>query len=90
MSRTSYLVAHNFIAQTLSIGALLGITYLVVRILPEVLEPLEDVLFVLTGSEYDLAAALGEEGRADGGADASQSAQRSPPDAASGSDPDDD
>lgn len=91
-SRTSYLVAHNFIAQTLSIVALLGITYLVVRILPEVLEPLEDVLFVLTGSEYDLAAALGEEGRADGGADTSQSDQRSPPDSdtASGSGPDDD
>ncbi len=65
--RTSYLVAHNFIAQSLSIVALLGITYLVIQLLPEVLEPLEDVLYVLTGSEYDLADALGQEVRADGG-----------------------
>ncbi|MDF9745423.1 archaeosortase A [Natrinema salsiterrestre] len=65
--RTSYIVAHNFIAQSLSIVALLGITYLVVRILPEVLDPLEEVLFILTGTEYDLSDALGEEMRADGG-----------------------
>ncbi|WP_252701378.1 archaeosortase A [Natronosalvus vescus] len=57
-SRTSFLVAHNFIAQSLSIVALVGITYLVIRILPEVLEPLEEALFVLTGNEYDLADAL--------------------------------
>lgn len=68
--RTSYLVAHNFIAQSLSIVALLGITYLVVRLLPEVLEPLEDVLYILTGTEYDLSDALGQEMRADGGAGA--------------------
>ncbi len=66
-NRTSYLVSHNFIAQSLSIVALLGITYLVLRILPEVVEPLEDVLYILTGSEYDLADALGQEVRADGG-----------------------
>jgi archaeosortase A (PGF-CTERM-specific) len=66
--RTSYIVAHNFIAQSLSIIALLGITYLVVRILPEILDPLEEVLFILTGTEYDLSDALGEEMRADGGA----------------------
>jgi len=56
--RTSYIVAHNFIAQSLSIVALLGITYLVVRLLPEVFEPLEEVLYILTGTEYDLADAL--------------------------------
>ncbi|QCC58045.1 archaeosortase A [Natrinema thermotolerans] len=66
--RTSYIVAHNFIAQSLSIVALLGITYLVLRILPEILEPLEDVLYILTGTEYDLADALGQEMRTDGGA----------------------
>ncbi len=68
-SRTSYLVSHNFIAQSLSIVALLGITYLVVRILPEVLEPLEEVLYILTGTEYDLAAALGEDLQPTGGRD---------------------
>ncbi|MFC4544315.1 archaeosortase A [Halosolutus amylolyticus] len=66
-SRVSFLVAHNYIAQMLSVVALVGITFLVVRILPEILEPLEDVLFVLTGTEYDLQEALGEEVRADGG-----------------------
>ena len=59
--RTSFLVSHNFIAQTLSIVALLGITYLVIKILPEVFEPLEEALFVLTGNEYELSDALGEE-----------------------------
>ncbi|MFP8955672.1 archaeosortase A [Natrialbaceae archaeon A-CW3] len=58
-NRTSFLVAHNFIAQSLSIVALVGITYLVIRILPEVLEPLEEALFVITGNEYDLVDALG-------------------------------
>ena len=57
--RTSFLVAHNFIAQPLSIVALLLITYLVIKIVPEVLEILQEVLFVLTGEEYDLADALG-------------------------------
>ncbi|WP_226481350.1 archaeosortase A [Natrinema amylolyticum] len=79
-SRTSYIVAHNFIAQTLSIVALLGITYLVVRVLPEVLEPLEDVLFILTGSEYDLEAALGEGMRTDGGTDPARSESTRSPD----------
>ncbi|WP_265112532.1 archaeosortase A [Halosolutus halophilus] len=65
--RVSFLVAHNYIAQTLSVVALIGITYLVVRILPEVLDPLEDVLFILTGTEYDLHEALRNEVRADGG-----------------------
>ncbi|QSX01201.1 archaeosortase A [Haloterrigena alkaliphila] len=72
-NRVSYLVAHNYIAQTLSIVALIGITYLVVRILPEVLVPLEEALFVVTGNEYDLFEALGAEemqARADGGPDA--------------------
>ncbi len=66
-SQTSYLVAHNFIAQLLAVVALVAITYLLVRILPEILEPLEDVLFILTGNEYDLADALDTDVRADGG-----------------------
>jgi archaeosortase A len=57
--RVSYLVAHNYISQLLAVVALVGITLLVVKLLPEVLEPLEEVLFVLTGTEYDLASALG-------------------------------
>ncbi|OVE84658.1 archaeosortase A [Natronolimnobius baerhuensis] len=57
-NRVSYLVAHNYIAQSLSVVALVGITYLVVKIVPEVLAPLEEVLYVLTGTEYDLFDAL--------------------------------
>lgn len=66
-TRVSYLVAHNYISQLLSVVALVGITYLVVKILPEILEPLEEVLFVLTGTEYDLETALGADVRTDGG-----------------------
>lgn len=60
-NRVSFLVAHNYVSQSLSIVALLGITYLVVRILPEILAPLEEVLFVLSGNEYDLFEALGKD-----------------------------
>jgi len=66
-NRVSFLVAHNYIAQGLSIVALIGITYLVVRIVPQVLEPLEEVLFILSGNEYDLTQAVGADLRADGG-----------------------
>ncbi|MFB6311581.1 MAG: archaeosortase A [Salinirussus sp.] len=55
----SYIVADRIIAQGLSVIALVGITWLVVRELPEVLGVVEDALFVLTGREYDLAGALG-------------------------------
>ncbi|MFP8953933.1 archaeosortase A [Natrialbaceae archaeon A-arb3/5] len=71
--RVSFLVAHNYISQFLSVVALVGITYLIVKLVPEVLEPLEDVLYILTGNEYDLFEALGkEEVRADGGSNAEQ------------------
>lgn len=67
--RTSFLVAHNYIAQPLSIVALVAITFLVIKIVPEVLEILEDLLYILTGSEYDLEEAFGSDPiRADGGA----------------------
>lgn len=59
--RTSFFVSHHLIAQSLSVVALIAITLLVVRLVPEVMEPLEEVLFVLTNREIDLAAALGEE-----------------------------
>ncbi|QFU83282.1 archaeosortase A [Natronorubrum aibiense] len=69
-NRVSFLVSHNYIAQSLSVVALVGITYLVVKIVPEALKPLEDVLFILTGNEYDLFDALADDHvRADGGSD---------------------
>jgi archaeosortase A (PGF-CTERM-specific) len=66
--KVSYFVGDRIISQSLSVVALVGITYLVVRELPEVLAVVEDLLFVVTGSEYDLEGAL-DVGpvRADGG-----------------------
>jgi len=54
----SYYVADKILAQSASVVALVAITYLVVRELPEVLTVVEDLLFVVTGSEHDLRSAL--------------------------------
>ena len=54
----SYYVADKILAQSASVVALVAITYLLVRELPEVLTVVEDLLFVVTGSEYDLRSAL--------------------------------
>ena len=57
----SYYVADRIVAQSLSVVVLVGITYLVVRELPEVMVVVEDLLFIVTGKEYDIQAALGVE-----------------------------
>ena len=63
----SYFIADRIMAQVLSVVALIAITWLVVRELPEVLVIVEDVLYLLTGSEYDLRDSLGVQPvRADG------------------------
>jgi archaeosortase A (PGF-CTERM-specific) len=54
----SFFVADRIVAQSLSVVALVAVTYLVVRLLPEVLVVVEDLLYVATGSEWDLAAEL--------------------------------
>ena len=54
----SFILADRVIAQSLSVLALVGITWLVVREVPEVLTVLEDAIYLLTGREYDLQAAL--------------------------------
>ena len=56
--RVSYIWADRIIAQSLSVVAMILILWLVLRVVPEVIEPVEDVLFLLTGTEYDLAGAL--------------------------------
>jgi len=70
-THASFWFAHSVISQTLSVFALVGITWLVVQELPELLSVLEEVLFVATGSEYDLESALnvdaGPAMRTDGG-----------------------
>lgn len=66
----SYYIADRILAQSASVIALIGITYLVVRELPEVLVILEDALYMLTRTEYDLAAALNMERQDPGSAPA--------------------
>jgi archaeosortase A (PGF-CTERM-specific) len=56
--RVSYLWADRILAQLGSVVAMLVIFWLVVQELPEVMGPVEDVLYLLTGEEYDLAGAL--------------------------------
>ena len=55
----SYIVADRLIAQTLSVVALVGILWLIVRYVPEVLSVVEEALTLLTGREYDLTTAFG-------------------------------
>jgi archaeosortase A (PGF-CTERM-specific) len=57
--QVSYIISDRIVAQGLSVVALVVITWLVVRELPEVLSIIEDVLYVLTRQEYDLQDALG-------------------------------
>jgi len=61
----SYIVADRILAQFLSVIALVAITYIVIKLLPEVLVVVEEALYVLTGSEYDLRSALDVETRDD-------------------------
>ncbi|MBP1987039.1 archaeosortase A [Halolamina salifodinae] len=56
--RVSWYVSDRIISQLLAVIALVGVTYLVVRELPEILTVIEDVLFMATGDEYDLSDAL--------------------------------
>ena len=57
----SYYVVDRILAQSASVLALVVITWIVVRELPEVLVVVEDGLFLVTGEEYDLQDALGIE-----------------------------
>jgi len=55
----SFFISDRIISQLLAVVVLVGITYLVVRELPELLTIIEDVLFLVTGDEYDLESELG-------------------------------
>lgn len=57
--KVSYIISDRILAQGLAVVALMVITWLVVRELPEVLTVIEDVLYVVTRQEYDLQDALG-------------------------------
>jgi archaeosortase A (PGF-CTERM-specific) len=67
VEKVSYIVADRIIAQFLSVVALVGITYVVVMQLPEVVAIVEEMLYVVTRKEYDLQRAMGVGARTDGG-----------------------
>jgi len=56
--RVSFLISDRIVSQLGAVVALIGVTYLVARQLPELVVVLEDMLYVLTGEEHDLEAAL--------------------------------
>ncbi|SDZ75759.1 archaeosortase A, PGF-CTERM-specific [Haloplanus vescus] len=56
--KVSFYISDRIISQVLAVVALVGVTYLVVRELPELLTIVEDVLYVVTREEYDLREAL--------------------------------
>lgn len=64
-AKVSYFVGDRVIAQFLSVVALVGITYVVIVVLPEVLSIVEEALYVFTREEYDLQGALGVDGGGD-------------------------
>jgi archaeosortase A (PGF-CTERM-specific) len=55
----SHIVAEGIVSQTLSVVALVGIAWVVIRIVPELLVIVDDVAFMVTGEERDTAAELG-------------------------------
>lgn len=75
-AKVSYFIGDRIIAQFLSVAALIGITYVVIMVLPEVLAIVDEALYVITRKEYDLQGTLGVDksdtpvvdgARADGG-----------------------
>ncbi len=54
----SFFIADRVLSQSLSVVALVCITWLVVRTVPELLAVVEEALFVVTRTEYDLHAAF--------------------------------
>jgi archaeosortase A (PGF-CTERM-specific) len=58
----SYIVADRIISQTLSVVVLVGLLWVILQRVPEVLTVVNDVVYVITGREYDLGEALGVTG----------------------------
>ncbi|MFB6220958.1 MAG: archaeosortase A [Halolamina sp.] len=54
----SWFISDRIVSQLLAVVALVGVTYLVVRELPEILTIIEDVLYMVTNDEYDLEETL--------------------------------
>ena len=54
----SFFIADRVLAQSASVLALVGITWLVVRTVPELLSLIEEALYLITHTEYDLHEAF--------------------------------
>jgi archaeosortase A (PGF-CTERM-specific) len=63
----SFFLSDRVISQGLAVVALVGITFLTVRFLPEVLTVVDDLLYIATREEYRLRERLGPDLAADGG-----------------------
>lgn len=50
----SYLLADRVLAQTLSVVALVALTFALLRLLPELGDVVEDVAYIATGNEYEI------------------------------------
>lgn len=66
----SFFLADRVVSQSLSVVALVGIAWLVSRRLPEVLDLAEELLYFLTGREFDFDRPGGGDGGDGGAADA--------------------
>jgi archaeosortase A (PGF-CTERM-specific) len=55
----SHIVAEGLISQTLSVVALVGIAWFVIRELPELLVIIDDIAYMVTGEDRDTAEELG-------------------------------
>jgi len=60
----SYYISDRILAQTGSVVVLIAITWVLVRELPEITVLVEDLLYLITGTEYDLANAFDTESEA--------------------------
>lgn len=69
LARVSWFVADRVVAQSLSVLALVALALFTVRVLPELVVVFEEVLYVVTGREYDLAGPLGAGAATDGRGD---------------------
>lgn len=57
--RASFFVSHTLIAQPLSVVALVGLTLLAVRLVPELFTLFDEIVFLLTGDDVDLRSEFG-------------------------------
>lgn len=58
-TRVSFFVSHTLLAQPASVVVLVALLLLAIRLVPELFDVLDEVIYVLTGDEVDMRSALG-------------------------------